>query len=352
MSFTRHIASITLGLCISLACVAPAVAASNLTVFDWAGYEEPQFFQDYMEAYGEAPDYAYFSGEAAAFAKVRTGFQPDLAHPCLATLSLWRRAGLIEPIDVSRIKHWSNVIPTIRDLVTINGKVWMLPFEWGNTGLIYLTDKVPGKDVGIDLFVNPEYKGRVSLPTATYDAYALAFLATGLDDWNDVTDEQFKKATQWLRRAHENVRFYWSSPGQLAQAMASGEIVAAWTWNQAWATLNAEGYPVAMLRGPDAKSSSWVCGYVDLKNSGADDEEVYDFLNALLAPESGKYMIEAWGYAHANKKSFEVASPQAIKSAGLNNFNKLIKGSFFQTSPAPKLKAKMEREFARIKAGF
>lgn len=35
-------------------------ANDNLVIFDWAGYEDPAFFDDYMKKYGKAPDYSFF----------------------------------------------------------------------------------------------------------------------------------------------------------------------------------------------------------------------------------------------------------------------------------------------------
>ena len=41
---------------------APAFAAdSELVVFDWGGYEDEMFFQDYMKKYGDPPTYSFFS---------------------------------------------------------------------------------------------------------------------------------------------------------------------------------------------------------------------------------------------------------------------------------------------------
>ena len=47
-----------------------AVAADDeLIVFDWGGYEDEMFFQDYMKKYGEPPTYSFFSDEEEAFQK-------------------------------------------------------------------------------------------------------------------------------------------------------------------------------------------------------------------------------------------------------------------------------------------
>ena len=78
-------------------------ASDKLVIFDWAGYEDPGFFDDYMKKYGKAPDYSFFADEEEAFQKIRTGFRADLAHPCSQSAVKWREAGIIEPIDTSQI---------------------------------------------------------------------------------------------------------------------------------------------------------------------------------------------------------------------------------------------------------
>ena len=52
----------------------------------------------------------FFADEEEAFQKIRTGFRADLAHPCSQSAVKWRKAGIIEPIDTSRLKNWSKVI--------------------------------------------------------------------------------------------------------------------------------------------------------------------------------------------------------------------------------------------------
>ncbi len=48
----------------------PARADDSLTVFDWAGYEEPEFHPAYVEKYGAGPTFAFFADEDEAFEKM------------------------------------------------------------------------------------------------------------------------------------------------------------------------------------------------------------------------------------------------------------------------------------------
>ena len=84
----------------------------------------------------------------------------------------------------------------------------------------------------LEIFNNPAYAGRLSIPDNVDDAYALAYLATGVTDWRGVTDAEFEAATEWLRGIHPNLLNYWVDPAELQQLMASGQILAAWAWNE------------------------------------------------------------------------------------------------------------------------
>ena len=110
--------------------------------------------------------------------------------------------------------------------------------------------------------------------------------------------------------------------------------------------------PAKMMRDIDKGIATWVCGYVHLKSSTAPDEQVYDLLNSLTTAESGKYIIESWGYPHANAKAFGVSDQDLIKQYGFDDPNSFFEGSLFFDAVEPELDAKMLKEFERIKAGF
>lgn len=150
-----------------------AAADSDLVVFDWAGYEDPEFFKAYFEKHGDNPTFAFFGDEEEAFQKLRSGFKADLSHPCAQSVPKWREGGLLEPIDTSKINAWNSLIPGLRDMegFSHDGKVYFVPIDWGNTSLTYRTDKVPAADVAsLQVFNDPKYRGRISIGDNVDDA--------------------------------------------------------------------------------------------------------------------------------------------------------------------------------------
>ncbi len=334
----------------------PAMAAdAELTVFDWAGYEDPGFHGAYAAKYSESPTFAFFGDEEEAFQKLRAGFRADLAHPCSQSVVKWRNAGLLKPLDTSRIPAWDDLNPGLRDMPGFSegGKAYFVPIDWGNTALVYRTDLVPEADVEtLQVFADPKYRGKISIGDSVDDAYALASLAVGVKDWNKMTDAQFEAASDFLRKVHENVRVYWSDGASLAQVMASGEVSIAWAWNETPVTMQAEGHPVALKRDTNEGLSTWVCGYSLMADGEGSEDKAYDYINAFLASDAATYLVENWGYGHSNQKAMDAMDQQTLASMGYDNVEKFRSNTLWQGPLPTELREKMIAEFEKIKAGF
>jgi spermidine/putrescine-binding protein len=325
---------------------------SKLIVFDWGGYEDPAFFKAYIEKYGESPEYSFFSDEEEAFQKVRAGFKADIGHPCSQSVVKWRNAGIIEPIDTSRLKNWSKVTPNFAQMegFQVDGVQWAIPLDWGSSALTYHTEALSVEEAStLMTFTNPKFKGKVSLVDNVDDAYALGFLAVGVKDWTKATDSDFKKASAFLRQVHQNVRTYHADGAEGAALMKSGEIVLEWTWNEVAHTLGFwEELPIVMNRNTKEGSSTWVCGYTIMKDGPGSKQQVYDFLDAWLDDSSAEYMVTEWGYGHTNGDVMKAIGKE-------NNFDTLESytvGTLFQKPASPSLREKMIKEFELIKAGL
>lgn len=328
-----------------------------LSVLDWSGYEDPALNPAYVEKHGDSPTFTFFADEDEAFEKLRAGFKVDVSHPCGTNIVKWRDAGLLQPLDTSRIAAWNDILPgfkAMKDLMTdADGKAWFLPFDWGNTLPLYRTDLVKAEDIAsLKAFADPKFKGKIALIDNADATFALGLLAAGVKDVQAITDEQFQTAAAFLRQVHKNVRMYATDTTELRQAMGSGEISLAWGWNEAATFLKANGVPVEVKRDTAEGIASWVCGYVHLKDAPGDVDKVYDFFNARMAPEVSSYMVTAWGYGHANGAGMAKVEPAAVAAAGYSDLDEMAKKTLFAAPVAPETKQRFVAEFERIKAGY
>lgn len=335
----------------------PGRAADGLTVFDWSGYEEPAFHQAYIDKYGSAPEFAFFGDEDEALEKIRAGFKVDVAHPCSQSVAKWREAGVLQPLDTARIKGWADVLPRLkamRDFVsTADGKVWALPFDWGNTALLYRTDAVTADEASsLRVFADPKFRNRVTIGDNVDDAYALASLAIGLRDWTKMTDGQFAEASTFLRAVHKNVRLYWTDSTDINQAFAGNEVDLAWGWNETYISLKAEGVPIAMNRDTREGISTWVCGYVLMKDNPGSLDRAYDFLSAVNDRRVSDYIVTVYGYGHGNGAGMAAVDPKVLSRGGYDDVDRFVDKTLFQQPLPSALKQRMVAEFEKIKAGY
>lgn len=324
-------------------------ANDKLVVLDWSGYDDEGFIGAYFEKYGNGPSYSFFGEEEEAFQKLRSGFRADVAHPCSQSVSKWREAGVIEPLDISRIDRWDE-INEIKESFRYDDGYYFLPTDWGTTAIVYRDDLVSVDKVGsLSVFLDPEFAGRISLPDNVDDAYALAYLATGLSDWTKATEADFEKASDWLRQVHPNVRTYWADGAELGQLLTTGEVTVAWAWNETPTTLKSEGIAISSNRMAVEGSSSWFCGYVNVVDGPNSEDAMYDFLNAWADPASTQYIVEAWGYGGGNQVAMAALGSEALDAVGLGEVTTPV---LAQAPMDNRLRQKMIVTFEEIKSGF
>lgn len=338
---------------VAVALLAPAARAADpeLLVYDYAGFEDPIFHSTYVEKNGDSPTFTFFGDEEEALQKVLSGFRADVAHICAGSVQKWLDSGVLEPWDTSRIEDYADLDRNLTGSQVGDAvkDVFFIPTDFGSTAISYNKDEVPEEDVAsLDVFLNPKYAARISVPDNVDDTYALAYLATGVTNWQNVTEEQFKAASDWLRKAHPNMRTYWTDPGEIAQLLASEEVLVAWTWNETLPTLAADGFPIGFQRNAREGSSLWLCGLVDLKNGPGSPDKVYDYLNAFLDASSTQALMDA-GYGQANKAAMTALGVEASDEVGLGEVTTPV---LAQLPMSVEWRQRHADEFEKIKAGF
>lgn len=299
-------------------------AAEPLTCMEWGGYDLPVYFDPFMKKHGGAPNFSIFANEEEALAKVRAGFSADIMHPCNYSVGRFVEAGLTLPIDTAKLSNWNDVFEPLKTAAGVveNGDVVMVPADWGNASIAYRPDLVGDyfKDgESWKIFYDDAFAGKVSMLDDPLTMIIGAMVnGAKYEDALDMTGVQLDAAKEMGQKAVNNSRFLWSNATEMQQALASGEIVAAYGWNDVNKNLSAQNIPVAFAK-PKEGYFTWFCGITMLKSGKADPSLAYDFIDAWLSPETGKALIEGSGYGHANTRSFAAADPKAVKAMGITD---------------------------------
>ncbi|MEZ5912202.1 MAG: hypothetical protein R3D84_08270 [Paracoccaceae bacterium] len=95
---------------------------------------------------------------------------------------------------------------------------------------------------------------------------------------------------------------------------------------------------------------TWFCGLTMLNSGKADEALAYDFIDAWLSPETGKYLIESSGYGHANTKSFEIADPAEVAAMGITDPVAMMSSAILFRTPTDAVQEEQNRVWGDTKA--
>lgn len=313
---------------------APQAEAKTVpTLFQWESYMDPPFLADYKAAYNETPPVAIFVDEDEAFAKMRAGYKPDVMGPCYYEFPRWQEAGLLQPIDTTKLKNWSKIPELLRNLPGISAgpnKVWFVPHYWGNTSITYRTDLAPeyiGKE-SFNILFDPKYKKRVSVLEGVDDTVPFIARMIGIDAYA-MTPEEWAKVQAKLKELVPQLRFVSSDETTLAQGLASGEIVAAMSYRVTYVTLKADGKKVAYMN-PPGGIFTYVCGLVVHKDA-KDYDKALALVDSSLSDMAAQYIMTKIGDGPANTKALDAVPDSALENLGIpRDVDRFLKSGTFQ----------------------
>ena len=324
-------------------------AAKDVVLFGWQNYDAPELHKAYTEKYGTSPQFTVFADEEEGLVKLRAGFRTDVTMPCSYKVRRWNEAGVLAPIEESRLSNWSNVIESLKTIpdTVIDGKRYWVPLDWGQTSITYRTDLVDIEEESWSLLWDQRYAGKLSMIDSLIDGVAVAAIHAGVDPF-DMNDDDIAKVKEALVKQRPLLRFYAGSMTDVEQALAAGELVAAATWNDSYRNLTKQGLPVKFMR-PKEGAMTWTCGLA-LASTVANLQEAHDLIDAMIDPRSGAYEIDEFGYGSANRKAFDLVSEAVLAERGLTrNPDDLLKSGIFQR--AMKNEEKIQKMFEAVKAG-
>lgn len=333
----------------------PATAATEATYFTWGGYDIPDLQTHYKEKNGTDPLFATFSDTEEAFQKMQGGFVVDIIHPCSDYVPRLRNAGLLQPIDTSRLKNYGDLLEPLRNISSSQheGKTWFVPWEWGFTSFTYRTDlvKVPEGGESWSMLWDEANKGKLSMISGAGDAFWVAAIYAGLDVNAKVDDGYIAKVVALLNKQRPLIRAYTTSNTEIEQSVSSGEVVAAMSWADAATNLIKAGVPVKFAQ-PKEGTLTWVCGMVMHAKAPAVDK-AYDIIDGMISPDIGKYCIENYGYGHCNAKSWDGVDKTRLAQLGMaGGPMETLMGGHFQNPQPDDILTKINQEYEKIKSGF
>jgi len=282
----------------------------TLNLLTWEGYAESKFTKGFEEKYGVTVKGTYFgtSDELVAKLKSSKGVY-DIVSPSTDVATTLIEAGLVAPVDVKKISSYQDLAPVLREMKDVqrDGKVYGVPFTWGPDYLIYDADVVKEEPKSWKVFLEPQYKGKVSLWDDVSNIYLVGQML-GMDKSDpaalyNMTDEQLQQAKAKLIELKPQVRKYWATAGELTDLSKNKEVVLAVGWPLTTATLVKEGRNIKGVI-PEEGATGWIDRLMIAEGS-ANKELAELYLDYATQPKVMALVAEVTNYSVANPKAAE-----------------------------------------------
>jgi spermidine/putrescine transport system substrate-binding protein len=325
--------------------------SGHLSILEWPGYEAHGTKaqtngllagKQYTDKFGTSGiTYTYITNDDQALEKATAAGPFDLMHPCHENLQDYVNRGLVQPFDTSLLKSFSQLNPFLAKKGQLNGKQYMIPWDWGYGSLTYRTDHVSAADAtGWELAWNKKYSGKISLWGGASTNFEIAALKLGYPNIDNLTSSQLNSAKAALLAQKPLNKLYWDNEyTQLQADLKSGTIYIGYSWQDTLVTLSGEKVPVAFLN-PSQGRLSWLCGFMlgaNTKNYYHCHDYVESYINhAACAQMTNSYY---YGTSNATVKPSEIKNQTLVKALKLGDPTAIAASDVHLQSWSPNRKA-------------
>ena len=308
-----------------------------IEIFTWAGYDDgpdsaPWMWEQYKsgEYAADSPlKFTFLEDDQQALAKVASGYNPDIIHPCIAYTVQWKEGGLIQPLDEKLLPDYAGIPEAIYQGGVIDGQKYMVPFDVGFSCLTYDADQIEFADgeETWSVLLDSKYKGKMALFSDDVAVIKIGHLINeGAVNPNEQTTEQIAAAKETALKIKPNLRNYWTSQTDTVNDFVNGNLIATYTWPDGyWKIKNhpkMKGRNIKYMQ-PKEGRLAWVCGMV-LNSQTKQPGRATLAMASANTPAAGAALTDNFQYASAQQKgvadliqdkalvtAFEIDNPEA-----------------------------------------
>ncbi len=295
-------------------------ADKSITCHSWGGTTSEALrkfaFDPFTKSTGIKVIDAAFTGMDAFLTQVKASIPPggefNIAHlSAVYDYARYTDLGFGVALDEAKIPNLKNVMTKMTETLRkiSKGTLSAVPYDLGQTGIAYNTDKISkekAEKLGASLLYDKDLKGKVGSWGGDFRTNMwYAALHTGQSP-NNITDE--KAVWNALTEQRGLIKKYWASGSELMSLLANGDIYATVAWSGRVAALQKQGHPIGYLA-PDG-TYSWMEYMYVLK--GTDLGVAQQLLNFMLEPEASIAVAKGQNYPTSLDPT-KVEMPEEVK---------------------------------------
>jgi spermidine/putrescine transport system substrate-binding protein len=217
-------------------------ASGRVDFLSWEGYDIPDPLKGWKRENGVTVKATYIANHDEIQAKLKAsggagGY--DIITYYQGYKPLYQELDIIEPLDEQKLPNLKNLFPYF---ASKDGNFWIdpdgtrtgVPWTWGSIGITWDTRRVKKTPTSWYDLLEPEFKGRVTLPDDPVGSFTLASHVLGFDP-SEVKKADGKKVFDLLSQVIAQSTGIAPSFGDATTKMTSGDADICW---QGWAAMN------------------------------------------------------------------------------------------------------------------
>ncbi len=307
----------------------------TLSLLVWEGYADPSFVRAFEEAHRCKVVASYMGSSDELVAKLRGGSASnyDVISPSSDVASMIARAGLAEPLDMSRLPSYSQLSAKLRELplVHVGGKTYGAPFMWGPNPLLYDATAFKTPPDSWTLFWDPKYRGKISV----WDDLSTVYMAAQILDYDkpdpsklyNLDDTQLDAVKKKLLELKPNVRKLWTTGGELTNLFQNHEVVAAMGWPLMTNQLRKLNFPIGETI-PKENTTGWM-DHLMITSSSEHKDLAHAFLEYMIQAKTQKAVTDVTGYVPANPGAAQFLTRDEKKNLHLDDPDAYMQRIYF-----------------------
>lgn len=287
-----------------------AIGPVELGFVGWQGYdgapaETFPTFTAWMEAEQIEVASTYVNTNEEMLTKIQASPEGtyDLTCPFHGTVPTMIAAGVLEPLDTSKLANYDKVHSFFREQHFTrgpDGAVYAIPFTYSHSSPLYNADKVKPLESFAEVVEDPAKRGRYTLiDSPNHFTWIAQILGFGNPDPNHITRDELAKCQEYARLVIAGARSVAPALGDIQQLLVAGEVdySLTGTYNQV-AEAQAAGVNIQTFFAKEG-AQTWVDCYCVPKASQKYDAALA-WIDQSLAPGPQAEVAEVYGGAVVN----------------------------------------------------
>jgi len=284
--------------------------------FNWSDYIDPDMKKKFKQETGITVVDTFFDTNDDLLAKVKAGGgMYDLICPGGYIVSILRKTGLLEPLDMRYIPSFSQIMaalqkPVFDDPDKQGGKKYSVPYMFGTAGIGVRTDKAKGPVTSWESLWDPQYKQQITMLNAerTTIGEALKLLGYSL---NTTDPKQVDEATAKLIEQKPLVLQYDSS--NMRRSMVSGVTLVNTYDGDAAIAMRTTGTEKLKYVLPSEGAYFWVDN-LSIPKGAKSPYGAHLFIDFLTKAENAAQNAGWIGYQTPNDQAFALIKDKVVRS--------------------------------------